>query len=180
MPDLVLKRFDTFPPVVTALESNGALIDLSTATSIKFIMKGTSVLVTGAAAKLTVVNPTANVSMGSNILTSVSSFTSVVQGGSITGQGIPPGARVSTFDTVALTITMTDNQGNALNGLSTTSAVTLTINKGCVSYTWGATDTAIADTYSVEHEITWSAGVIQTLPNSSYGSIQVIADLEDA
>ena len=69
-------------------------IDLSSATSIKALVKGVSVLVTGTCTKATVVTPTATTATGSNLLTSVSATTSIVVGSSITGTGIPVGAKV--------------------------------------------------------------------------------------
>lgn len=181
MPDIIWKTHDTYPPWVTALSQNGSLLDLSSATSIKILLKGTSTVVTDAVTKLTVVTPTANTVLGSNVLLSVSSFTNIVLGGTITGAGIPPGARVSVFDSVAGTITMTDNQGNALNALATASTVTLQINKGCVQYTPLSTDLVVVDNWNFEHEITWSAGQVQTVPSGSltneYNTAQTIQDL---
>jgi hypothetical protein len=47
MPSLELKRFDTYPPVQATLTDSNGPINLASATTVKFIMKGTSVLVTG-------------------------------------------------------------------------------------------------------------------------------------
>lgn len=185
-PDLVMKTYDTYPPVVAALTQNYQIVDLTNMTSVKFLMKGVvQTLQTGTAAKLTVASPTGTFTQNSNVIQSVSSFTNVVQGASLIAPGYLPAPsatqpvpRVSTFDSVAGTITVTDNQGNPINATAGGSTITVTVGKGCVTYTLTSTNSSVADTCSVEWEITWSGGGVQTFPNSTYGAIQFVADLE--
>lgn len=48
MPDLIIKRFDTYPPVTAILSDVNGVIDLTGATSVIFIMKSPpSTVVTG-------------------------------------------------------------------------------------------------------------------------------------
>jgi hypothetical protein len=176
------KRFDTYPPLVACIMSAGQFVDLSTAVSIKVLAKGAlGSLITGTGvSKLTVVTPTANVSSGSSQLTSVSSFTSIVNGSSLQGNGIPAGARVGSFNVAQAYINMVDSNNNPLSATGNFTAATLTINVGTVQYNWGATDLQVADSYTVEFEVTWPASQVQTFPNSGYGNIAVMADLENA
>lgn len=51
MADLTLKQNDTWPPLTFTLSGTGGPIDLTTATSIKVILKTASVVVTGTATK---------------------------------------------------------------------------------------------------------------------------------
>ncbi len=111
---IILKRHDTWPPVQAILSDSAGPIDLTTAISVEFIMKGqtTSTLVTGTCS---VVTPAS----------------------------------------------------------------------GLVEYAWAVGDTAIADSYQVEFEITWDVGPpakTQTVPSSLAGDqvIQIDADLENA
>lgn len=50
--------------------------------------------------------------------------------------------------------------------------------QGYVTYTFGASDLILADTYNVEYEILWQAGGTETVPNDSYDTFTVVADLE--
>lgn len=50
--------------------------------------------------------------------------------------------------------------------------------QGYVTYTFGASDLILADTYNVEYEITWQAGGTETVPNDSWDQFVVVADLE--
>lgn len=180
---LTIKAHDTFPPVTAALSDNNGWIDLSpVGTAVKFLMKGATVLVTGAATILTAANLTATTAVGSPQLTAVSTFTNISLGSSLMGTGIPPGAVVGSFSSTAQTINMVDATGAPLNATASGTLVSITYNKGTVQYTWGPTDTATIDTYQVEWEITWSAGKVQTVPNtaSANPSIQIVADLENA
>lgn len=179
---LVIKAHDTYPPVTASLSDNNGFIDLTSTTSIKFIMKGATVLVTGTATKATTATITGSTTTGSPTLTAVSAFTNVFIGSSLIGTGIPAGATVGSYDSVAATINMVDSNGAPLNAIATGTAISITLNRGTVQYTWGATDTGTADTYAVEWELTWAAGQIQTVPNDSAnnGSIKIVADLENA
>lgn len=77
---------------------------------------------------------------------------------------------------------------NASTGSNPTSLVihgTMTIAsaaQGLVSYMWGASDLIVADVYQAEYEITWSAAPpvqVETVPNDSYDTFYVVADLEN-
>lgn len=107
-PDLVLKRHDTWPPLQATLSDQNGPIDLTNASTVHVIMKGTTALIDGAC-------------------------------------------------------TIDANQTST--------------GMGQVTYTWAIGDTAITDTYQVEFEIVWAAGGIETIPNDSYRSIQIINDL---
>ena len=49
---------------------------------------------------------------------------------------------------------------------------------GYAAYTWGPSDTAIADTYNAEFRIAWSAGGIEKVPNGNYyRTIRINPDL---
>lgn len=50
---------------------------------------------------------------------------------------------------------------------------------GLVSYTWETGDTDTSGTYQVEFEIHWADGGVQTVPNNSYGEVEIIDDLDD-
>jgi hypothetical protein len=52
-----------------------------------------------------------------------------------------------------------------------------TTSPGWVSRPWQASDLVVADTYSVEVEVTWSNGTVQTFPPSGYATILVSEDL---
>lgn len=47
----------------------------------------------------------------------------------------------------------------------------------CVAYKWQTGDTATAVVYDAEWEIAWADGGYETVPNSGYFSIEVVADL---
>ena len=49
---------------------------------------------------------------------------------------------------------------------------------GQVSYTWTTGDTDTVGTYDVEFEITWNDGGIETVPNDSYKTVNVVDDLD--
>jgi hypothetical protein len=51
--------------------------------------------------------------------------------------------------------------------------------QGYVSYAWGSSDLAVADAYNAEYEISWQNGTSRTVPNDSYDTFYVIADLEN-
>lgn len=49
--------------------------------------------------------------------------------------------------------------------------------EGKVEYQWEADDLAKAGSYSMEFEITWSDGTVQTVPNEGYYSLVIEEDL---
>jgi hypothetical protein len=61
-----------------------------------------------------------------------------------------------------------------------TAATIVTANQGIVRYDWGATDTATPGNYTAEWEVTISTGIKQTYPTTSFHSIQIVADLDNA
>lgn len=56
MASLTVKRFDTYPPIAATLTDSNGPINLTNATTVKIILKGTTVLITGTC---TIVSPTA-------------------------------------------------------------------------------------------------------------------------
>lgn len=49
---------------------------------------------------------------------------------------------------------------------------------GKVSYPWQVADLAVKGDYQFEWEITWTGGAVQTVPNDSYNSLTILADLD--
>jgi len=90
-----------------------------------------------------------------------------------------------------LVLTLTDQNGPINLSTATTvklilksgttsitgNCVITTPTSGIVTYNWGGSDTAVVGTYDGEVEITWNTGKIETVPNDSYFSITVMADL---
>lgn len=108
MPDLTIKRFDTWPPVTIALSDASGAINLTTASAVHMEMVN--------AAKSTLI-----ASMGCPI-------------------------------------------ASALGGV--------------VTHTWVAAETAMVDTWSLEWEILWANGGVQTVPNDGVKSLAIIPDIE--
>jgi hypothetical protein len=50
---------------------------------------------------------------------------------------------------------------------------------GRVQHNWGTADLDTVGTYDVEFEITWTDGTIETVPNDTYLTINVVDDLTD-
>lgn len=50
---------------------------------------------------------------------------------------------------------------------------------GIVRYDWLAIDTDAVGSYQAEWEITWTGGKKQTVPTTSYHTIDVLADLDN-
>jgi hypothetical protein len=50
-------------------------------------------------------------------------------------------------------------------------------SSGQVTYTFTTADTRVAGDYSLEFEITWNNGGIETVPNDSYLTITIVEDL---
>ena len=53
----------------------------------------------------------------------------------------------------------------------------VTPGSACVAYKWATGDTATANLYDAEWEITWADGGYETVPNNGYWSIEVVDDL---
>lgn len=99
-----IKQHDTWPNLVLPLKNDGLPLDLSTAASVKVILRAGALIVQG------------------------------------------PG-------------TITDAVG------------------GVVTYVWGAGDTDVVGEYKGEVEITWDSGKVETVPNTGYFKVKIIADL---
>lgn len=50
---------------------------------------------------------------------------------------------------------------------------------GVVTYTWAVGDTDVAGTFEGEFQVTWSDDGVETVPNDTYISIEVVDDLGD-
>jgi hypothetical protein len=97
------------------------------------------------------------------------------------GASVLPLTTASTVKLIAKnTGASTTINGVATQILLTGQMVIASSAQGYVTYTWGASDLAVADVYNVEYEIGWQNGTKRTVPNDSYDQFQVIADLEDA
>ena len=168
MSTLQVIQGETFTKWVGLLSNPDGWIDLSTATQIKMVGKieqGVTLLgpvvVTATAAQAF----TANLSSGSNILTSVSAFTGITEGSTITGLGISPSlALVGSMDVTGNTITMVDPAGNPVNATKTATTESLTANRGMTSYTALTADTANAGVFDCEFYVHFPSGVL-IVPN---------------
>lgn len=81
---------------------------------------------------------------------------------------------------VAIDLTTATAVKVILKGATVTVTGTCTVtgaSTGAVSYQWVTGDTAVADTYNGEFEVTWSDGKIETIPNDSYFTVVIKADL---
>ena len=56
-------------------------------------------------------------------------------------------------------------------------AAITTAASGLVTYTWDAADTDEAGVFEAEFEITWGDGGVETVPNGSYFTVEVVDDL---
>lgn len=64
-------------------------------------------------------------------------------------------------------------------GLVVDTAMTITNpTSGIVQHVWDANDTRNVGLFDVEFEITWTDGGIETVPNGSYLSVEVVDDLD--
>lgn len=61
-----------------------------------------------------------------------------------------------------------------------TAATIVTPTSGVVRYDWLAIDTNTAGSFQAEWEITWTGGKKQTVPTTSYHTVDVLADLDGA
>lgn len=61
--------------------------------------------------------------------------------------------------------------------VDTASCVIASAAGGLVRHDWLATETATTGQFTGEYEILWNDGGIQTVPNSGYFSIEIVADL---
>jgi hypothetical protein len=118
---------------------------------------------------------TASSTLGSATLTGVSAFTGIDEGSTLTGPGIAAGAYIQEVDTAANTITM------SAPATASGTTVTITGNRGMVTYQPLSADTSVAGLYNCECSIHWDAGntLIQKVPNTKAANpqIQIDADL---
>lgn len=73
---------------------------------------------------------------------------------------------------------MKTEQGNTLKVNS--AAVVVNAATGLVRYDWLAVDTDTPGKYQGEWEVTWATGKKQTFPTTSYHSIEILQDLDNA
>jgi hypothetical protein len=57
-------------------------------------------------------------------------------------------------------------------------ASVVTISSAYIAYKWAVNDTATNGIYNAEYELTYSDGGVETVPNGSYFSIEVVDDLD--
>lgn len=62
---------------------------------------------------------------------------------------------------------------------SVVSAAATIVNaaSGIVRYSWAAGDTATVGTYQAEFQVTYADATIETFPNDSYISVQIVDDI---
>lgn len=178
MTSLEVKQGDTFTIWTGLLSDENGWIDLSTATSIKMVGKlvgGATLIgpvVVAATAKQSF---TANLTSGSATLQSVSAFTNLAEGSTLTGAGIPALTLIGSVDTTANTISMVDVNGNAVQATKTATGESLTGNQGMTTYTPLSADTANVGVFSVEWGVHWTSG-LQIVPNTSAGNPTLTID----
>lgn len=89
------------------------------------------------------------------------------------------GASVLSLSAASSVEFLAKNSGNTATSILIRGQMTVaSAAQGYVTYTFGASDLILADTYNVEYEILWQAGGIETVPNDSYDSFTVLKDLE--
>lgn len=54
----------------------------------------------------------------------------------------------------------------------------VTVSSAYVAYKWATTDNATSGIYNAEYELTYTDGGIETVPNDTYFSIEVVDDLD--
>ncbi len=180
-PSLIVKQLDTFPAWVLQLNDDNGWIDLSAANSIKFAGKqvsgGAAVIGPDTAVAATTNAFTCDTTPGSNILTTVSSFTGIDEGCTVTVPFLTTPAVVQSFDTVAGTITCCLppapgeplSTGAPANATKSQTAAAGVLHKGEANYTPTVTDTGTAAQFSCETAIHWDAPgtMIQKVPNAA-------------
>lgn len=185
-----MKAGDLYPPLPVMLSDSNGPIDLTNATSVSIVAKGAKpggVTITGSLDMLQVAF-TANTTMNSAQLTSVSSFTDLwapgrppwANGSTLFGAGIPgPTGAVGAWvqptilalNSGAGTITMSQQ------ATATATAVPMIGNFGVCEYAWASMDTAVADTYNGEFPIVWTSGSKpQTVPNQLSNNVTILID----
>lgn len=115
---------------------------------------------------------TATTVANSNVLTAVSAFTGITDTSTITGPGIPPGTTVTSFNSTAGTITMS----NAATASGT--AVACTANIGMATYTPVSADVANTGVFNIELAIHWdnTNTLITIVPNKSSANPTITID----
>lgn len=171
MADWTITVGDLYPPFPGVLTDSDGPIDLSGASGVQMIQKGTANTITGAAAILQVPF-TANTTQNSAQLTNVSSFTNIwgpgtrpwETGSTIYGPGIVIPSQnedgswslptVDSYSTGGQTITM------SAPATATATGVTLIANLGTVWYQWVTGDTVSgnAGAYQGGWQATWTSG----------------------
>lgn len=129
--DFTIKTDDTRPEFAVVLKDQDGVMDISSAASVRLILKKTGTTVTGVCTKLTI---TAAIAAG------------------LASDTDPDTGEEWTVEELATTCV--------------------------VRYPWIAADTSNAGTYQGEVEITYGAGLIETVPNDGYFVVEFVADLD--
>jgi hypothetical protein len=87
--------------------------------------------------------------------------------------GVESGISLSTASAVKFIMKRSTAPNNSVTGTATI----ITVASGQVGYLWQTGDTSQAGLYNAEFEIKWSDGGYETVPNDSYFSIEIVADL---
>lgn len=82
--------------------------------------------------------------------------------------------------TVASAVRFTMRHQTATTLIATGMASIVAAASGQVSYTWASGQTATAGTYDAEWEIQWADGGYETVPNDTYMTVQIVADIGGA
>lgn len=95
-----------------------------------------------------------------------------------------PALRATLFDTLGVINLSAATQVKVLfkevtTGTPSFSGTCTIVNAtgGQVSYAWSGGNTAVAGSFNGEFEITWSDSTIMTVPNDSYFTLDIKADL---
>lgn len=73
---------------------------------------------------------------------------------------------------------MKATQGNTVK--VNAAATIVSAASGVVRYDWLAVDTDTPGSYQAEWQVTWTGGKAQTFPTTSYHTVDVLADLDNA
>jgi hypothetical protein len=89
------------------------------------------------------------------------------------------GASVLSLSAASSVEFIAKNSGNTATSVRIKGTMTIaSAAQGYVTYAWGASDLIFADTYNAEYEINWQDGTTETVPNDSFDTFTVLADLE--
>lgn len=57
-------------------------------------------------------------------------------------------------------------------------ASVVTVSSAYIAYKWGVNDTATVGIYNAEYQLTYTDAGVETIPNDSYFSIEIVDDLD--